>query len=71
MAEVIPHYPHLSFERPSYEEDFREGMRTLGAESRTVFLKLLDECVGESSPYIGKVVLGVPPFAVRLFWSDF
>jgi hypothetical protein len=71
MTEVISQFPHLTLERPSYETDFRDGMRKLGVKSRTIFLGLLEACVGENSPYIGKVVLGVPPFAVHLYEPEF
>ncbi len=71
MAETVSRYPHLSYEQPSYDELFQIGLRRMGAENRAVFHGLLEACVGENSPYEGKVVLGVRPFAVHLFEPDF
>jgi|GEM_PF-4641141 len=66
MAETVWRHPRLSFERPSYEADFDDGLRRLGADSRELFLALLNACLEEATHYIGKVVLGVRPFAVHI-----
>jgi hypothetical protein len=71
MAETVWRNPRLTFERPSYEADFHDGLRQLSADTRDLFLAVLHACLGENSRYIGKVVLGARPFAVQIFESAF
>ena len=71
MIETKSRYPRLSFERPSYENGLHDGLRTMAADARELFLSLMDACVGKEALYIGKVVMGTRPFAVHLYEPGF
>lgn len=71
MAETVWRSSRLSFERPSYEAEFHDGLKRLSAGSRGLFLTVLDACLGENGQYTGKVVMGAGPFAVHLYEQAF